>query len=199
MEIGYESEMIEENAVIACPGTKGAYSQKACGELFACPDIMYFRNFEAVFKAVDRGLCDYGILPIENSTCGAVRDVCRLMPHYSFRTVRSVRLRISHDLLAPAGTRLEDIREIISHEQALGQCRNYIRSLGSVKITKTDNTASAARMIAGSGRTDIAAIASRDCADLYGLEVLAADIQLARDNCTRFICIAKKGTADLIV
>ncbi len=179
-----------EKAVVACQGVRGAYSQKACDELFALPDIMYFGDFESIFKAVDQGLCEYGVLPLENSTCGKVREVSELMPRYDLRTVRSVRIDIRHDLMALEGATLDGIREVYSHEQALSQCGRYLSLLG-VKVTTAPNTAAAARLVAESGRTDIAAIASEDCADIYDLKVLASDIQIKDDNQTRFICIAK--------
>lgn len=199
METDYSREncniekAVAEKAVVACQGVRGAYSQKACDELFTLPDIMYFENFESIFKAVDQGLCEYGVLPLENSTCGEVHEVSELLPHYDLRTVRSVRIDIRHDLMALEGATLQGIREVYSHEQALSQCGRYLSSLASrgVKVTTAPNTAAAARLVAESGRTDIAAVASEDCVELYGLRVLASDIQIKDDNQTRFICITK--------
>ena len=178
-------------AVVACQGIEGAYSQIACDKLFPLSQIMYFGRFEGVFRAVEAGMCRYGILPIENSLYGSVTEVYDLMSKYNFHIARSVRIKIDHALLAKKGTALSDIREIVSHEQALGQCADFIKSLGDVRVTVCSNTAEAARAAAESGRNDIAALASPDCASLYGLSVLKTSVQNSDNNHTRFICISK--------
>ncbi len=180
-----------ERATVACQGVEGAYSQYACDKMFAYPSIMYFSGFEDVFKAVDSGLCRYGILPVENSTAGSVNKVYDLMNKYKFYITHSLKLFIGHTLLAPREVKLEDVKEIFSHEQALNQCSDYLAKLG-VKVTVCENTAAAAKMVAESGRTDCAAIGSKDCAELYGLSVLKNGIQNTDNNYTRFICISKK-------
>ncbi len=177
--------------MVACQGVEGAYSQIACEKMFKSPFIMYFKNFEGVFNAIDQGLCQYGILPIENSTAGSVKKVYDLMIQHNFSIVRTFRLKIDHNLLAKKGTRLENIREIYSHEQALNQCADFLAGLKNVKIIPVENTAVAAKMVADSDRTDVAALSSRSCAELYGLECLAASIQDKGNNRTRFICISK--------
>lgn len=177
-------------AVVACQGVEGAYSQHACDKMFAYPSIMYFSGFEDVFKAVDTGLCRYGILPVENSSAGSVNQVYDLMSKYNFYITHSLKLCIEHKLLANSGTSISAIKEIYSHEQALNQCSAFINELG-VKVHKCKNTAEAAKLVAESGRTDIAAIGSKDCAELYGLRVLSGNIQNTQNNYTRFICISK--------
>ena len=107
------------NAMIACQGTEGAYSQLACSRLFKSPMIMYFKSFESVFAAIESGFCQYGILPIENSSAGSVKQVYDLMLRHNFRIVRSCRLKVDHSLLAAPGVKKEDIKEIFSHQQAL--------------------------------------------------------------------------------
>lgn len=179
-------------AEVACQGVEGAYSQIACEKLFSMPNIMYFNSFESVFAAVDQGLCTYGVLPLENSTAGSVNRIYDLMSSYSFSIVRSTRLKVDHNLLAKRGTRLEDVKEIFSHEQAISQCAEYIKKLGNVKVTVCENTAVAAKLVAESPRTDVAALSSRACADLYGLQNLAESVQDKGSNFTRFICISKK-------
>lgn len=178
-------------AVVACQGVEGAYSQQACDKLFALPNIMYFKRFEGVFQAVDSGLCRYGVLPIENSSQGSVTEVYDLMRKYRFSIVRGVRLKIDHRLLANPGTKLENIREVVSHEQAIGQCSEFLKTLQNVKITVCENTAMAAQLVSQSGRNDIAAISAPACAALYGLSILKTDISNSDSNFTRFICIAK--------
>jgi chorismate mutase/prephenate dehydratase len=152
---------------------------------------MYFKRFEGVLQAVDSGLCRYGVLPIENSSYGSVTEVYDLMRKYRFSIVRSVRLKIDHRLLAKPGAKLEDIKEVISHEQAIGQCSEFLKTLKNVKITVCENTAAAAQMVAASDRTDIAAISSPACAALYGLGILKAEVSNSDSNFTRFICVAK--------
>ena len=116
-----------------------------------------------------------------------------MLRHSSFKIVRSTRLKIDHNLVAKKGTKLEDIKEIFSHPQAISQCSAYLEKLGKdVKITPCENTAAAAEAVAQSDRKDVAAIASHSCVALYGLERLAADIQDRSNNYTRFICISKK-------
>lgn len=183
--------LFPEKAVVACQGTEGAYSQAACEKLFALPNIMYFNNFESIFSAVDSGLCRYGILPIENSSVGSVRQVYDLMIKKNFYIVRSVRIQVNHVLLTKNGVKLEDIREIVSHEQALAQCSEYLKNK-NIKITVCENTAFAAKTVAESERKDIAAISSRSCAEMYGLLVADTRIQNTDSNFTRFVCISKK-------
>ncbi len=179
-------------ASVACQGVEGAYSQIACEKLFDVPSIMYFKTFDAVFTAIEQGFCDYGVLPIENSTAGSVNQVYDLMMKHNFHIVRSVRIKVDHSLVAKKGTKKGDIREIFSHEQALNQCAGYLKSLGSgVKITVCENTAEAAKMVAESPRLDIAALSSHNCEGLYGLECIEESVQDKGSNFTRFICISK--------
>ncbi len=178
-------------AVVACQGVEGSYSQHACDKMFAYPSIMYFNGFEDVFKAVDSGLCRYGILPVENSTAGSVNQVYDLMSKYSFYITHSMKLCIEHKLLTNSGTSISSIKEIYSHEQALNQCSAFISQLG-VKAHVCKNTAEAAKIVAESARTDIAAIGAKECAELYGLKILSGNIQNTQNNYTRFICISKE-------
>lgn len=183
--------LFPKGGVIACQGVEGAYSQQACDRLFPEGDIMYFRSFENVFDAVENGLCRYGVLPIENSSNGSVSAVYELMKRKQFHIIRSTRLYVHHQLLALPGTKLEDIREITSHEQAIGQCSAFLHTLPEVTVTSAANTAVAAQAVAASRRHDLAAIASPACAALYGLKPVADNIQNSQNNYTRFICITK--------
>ncbi len=180
-----------KKAVVACQGIEGAYSQQACDKLFSLPSIMYFNRFEGVFQAVQSGMCRYGILPIDNSSFGSVNEVYDLMKKYSFYIARSMKLKLNHCLLAKSGVKLADIKEIYSHEQAIGQCGEFLKGLKDVKVNVCENTAVAAKMVLDSDRSDVAAISSLNCAELYGLEVLSNDIQDSDNNYTRFICISK--------
>ena len=184
-------KLFPQAPMVACQGVEGAYSQIACEKIFKNPFIMYFKNFEAVFTAIEQGMCQYGILPIENSTAGSVKKVYDLMVSHNFSIVRTFRLKVDHNLLVNPGTSLADIKEVYSHEQALNQCSEYLSELKGVNIIPVGNTAIAAEMVASSGRTDVAAISSRSCAELYSLECLASSIQDKGNNRTRFICISK--------
>ena len=179
------------SAAVACQGVEGAYSQLACDRLFKLPNVFYFSNFEAVFSAIEKGLCQYGVIPVENSTAGSVNAVYDLMMRHDFRIVRSLRLKVDHNLLANPGAKLSDIREICSHEQAIAQCSAFLQEHPEITVVRCENTAAAAKRVAQSGRKDVAALSSRSCAELYGLTCLASNIQDQGNNFTRFICISK--------
>ncbi len=184
-------KLFPQAPMVACQGVEGAYSQIACEKIFKTPFIFYFKNFEAVFNAIDQGMCQYGILPIENSTAGSVKKVYDLMIQHNFSIVRTFRLKVDHNLLVNPGTSLSDIKEIYSHEQAISQCGDFLQSLTGVNVIPVANTALAAEMVAQSGRKDVAALSSRACAELYGLDCLASSVQDKGNNRTRFICISK--------
>ncbi len=186
-----QQEIFPQTGLVACQGTEGGNSQQACDRLLPRGSILYVKNFEAVFNAVESGLCRFGVVPIENSSNGSVRAIYDLLQHKKFSIVRSTRLCIRHELLALPGAKMSDIREIYSHEQALGQCSRFLAKLNGVKIIPCDNTAEAARHVAESGDIHYAAIASCPCEALYGLECLNDDIQDSDNNYTRFICIER--------
>ncbi len=177
--------------IVACQGVEGAFSQIACEKIFKNPFIMYFKNFDAVFSAIEQGMCQYGVLPLENSTAGSVKKVYDLMIKHNFSIVRTFRLKVDHNLLANKGAKMNEIKEVYSHEQAINQCSEFLHKLPGVTVIPVANTAVAAEMVAKSGRLDVAAISSRACAELYGLTNLAASIQDKGNNRTRFICISK--------
>lgn len=185
------AKLFPEKARIACQGVEGAYSQIAASKMFKIPSILYFSSFDGVFAAIESGMCEYGVLPIENSTAGSVKRVYDLMVDHNLYVVRSMRVKIDHNLLSKPGTKLSDIGEIFSHEQAIDQCAAFLRTLKDVKVTVCPNTAVAARMVAESERGDVAALSSRDCAELYSLCALANSVQDKSNNYTRFICVAK--------
>lgn len=180
------------SGIIACQGVEGAYSQMAADRLFPRGNLVFFKTFEAVFDAVQSGLCEFGVLPIENSSNGSVRAVYDLIQRKNVSIVKSLRLCISHELLVKPGVTLDEITEIHSHEQALGQCSDFLKSLGDkVKVVPEPNTAMAAEMVAKSPDRGIAAISSSSCAKLYGLDSLHVNMQNSDNNYTRFICITK--------
>ncbi|MCI9352198.1 MAG: bifunctional chorismate mutase/prephenate dehydratase [Lawsonibacter sp.] len=185
------SEVFPQTGMVACQGVEGANSQVACDRLLPRGNIVYVKSFGAVVSAVESGLCKFGVLPIENSSNGSVRAVYQLLQEHDLSVVRSTRLCIRHELLALPGTKLEDITEIYSHEQAIGQCSRFLGGLKDVKVIPCDNTAMAAKMVAKSGNPHAAAISSHPCADLYGLVCVNGSIQDSDNNYTRFICVTK--------
>ncbi len=183
--------LFPSRARVACQGIEGAYSQIASEKFFELPNITYFSNFNAVFSAIEKGLCEYGVLPIENTTAGSVKEVYELMRKHNFKIVRSVRVKVEHNLLAKSGTKLQDVKVVYSHEQAISQCGNFLATLPKgVKIIPVENTAVAAKMVAE--ECNAGAISSIYCAEQYGLNILARNIQDNGNNQTRFICISNK-------
>ncbi|MCL2388414.1 MAG: chorismate mutase [Defluviitaleaceae bacterium] len=203
-KLKYVDEDLPTVTMVACQGVEGSFAELAAERLFRqVPAIQYMKTYDSVFAAIENGFCDYGVLPLENSTAGSVNKVYRVMGNHNFRIVRSIRLKIDHHLVAPKGVKLEDIREVVSHEQALAQCDGYLNKLSKrlseklgkpIEIIQTqyNNTAAAAEMVANSNRRDIAAICSRRCVEQYNLEYLDNDIQDNPNNFTRFICISRK-------
>ncbi|MDO4595732.1 MAG: prephenate dehydratase domain-containing protein [Coriobacteriaceae bacterium] len=177
-------------ASVACQGTEGAFAQQAVQTIFKAPDISFFDSFEGVIKAVESEYCEFGVLPIENSTAGSVRAVYDLLVAHDAHIVRSLRLKVAHALLARPGTELGDIRHVVSHEQALAQCRGYLDAHG-IKASPARNTAIAAREVAASKDPGLAAIASSCCAPLFGLDVVQDEVQDVSNNYTRFIVLSK--------
>ena len=185
-------KLFPQKAMVACQGVEGAYSGIACSKIFKYPTISYFKTWYDVVNAVEKGLCKYGVLPIENSTAGSVNGVYDLMAKHNFHIVKSVRLKINHCLLGNKGANLESIKEVYSHEQAINQCSEFFREHSHIKVHAVENTAVAAKMVVESGRADVAAIASESCKDLYGMVMLSDAIQNKDNNYTRFICISKE-------
>ena len=189
--LAHSPELFPRDAYVACQGVEGAYQQIATDRIFRHANIGYFDTFDAVFRAVEENYADFGVLPIENSTAGSVNQVFDLMMRHNFHIVRTCRLKVDHNLLAKPGCGLGDIRHIYSHEQAINQCGEFLSSLEGVTVHACENTAMASKMVAESERRDVAALASRACARIYGLDVLASSAQDQGNNYTRFACISK--------
>jgi chorismate mutase/prephenate dehydratase len=185
-------KLFPSKAMVACQGVPGAYSGIACEKIFRYPTVSYFKTWHDVVNAVEKGLCKYGVLPIENSTAGSVNNVYDLMAEHNFYIVKSFRLKINHCLLSNKGATIDRIKEIYSHEQAINQCSEFLRRHSEIKVNVCENTAMAAKMVMESGRTDVAAISSENCRDLYSLITLSSNIQNKDNNYTRFICISKE-------
>ncbi|MBP5285469.1 MAG: chorismate mutase [Kiritimatiellae bacterium] len=184
-------ERFPQKAVVAVPGVEGSYAHQAASKMFPIASILNFNGFEKVFEAVESGLCPYGILPLENSAAGSVTAVYDLMRNHSFHIVRALSIKVDHVLLAAKGTKLGDITTVASHPHALAQCSAFLKRHPAMRAEPGPNTAAAAKELSLSGEKGRAVIASRACAELYGLDIVADDICDAQYNHTRFICIAK--------
>ncbi len=174
---------------IACPGTYGSYSEIAAKQISSTADIAFYNTFDDVFEAVINGECDYGILPIQNSTAGSVTQAYALMKRYNFYIVGGTRVKVEHCLAAREETQFEQIERVLSHEQGLMQCSEFLKE-NAFKTKEYVNTALAAEFVKNSDKP-YAAICSEDCADEMGLKVLRRDIGNSSDNYTRFILISK--------
>lgn len=178
------------SATVACQGIRGANSMTAASKFFPVSDVVYVKNFEGVFGAVESGLCEYGVLPIENSTAGSVLEVYDLMRKHKFHIVKTARVRVAHCLAAVQGANLSDIKKVISHPQALMQCDEFIKQSGFT-AQADENTAVSAKRVADGGDKTVAALCSKECAAEYGLKVLKENVQTSDLNFTRFILIQK--------
>ena len=177
--------------VCACQGREGAWSQRAAGQLLNRPDIRFFPRFSQVFEAVSGGEAPFGVLPLENSTAGTVNEVYDLLRRHGCYIAGGVRLAVSHCLAALPGTKIEEVRRVISHEQALRQCRAFLSGQGWETLT-APNTALAARQVAERGERDLAVLASEEAAAANGLEILRHGVTDQSRNFTRFILIAAR-------
>ena len=187
-----KSDRFVPSPAVACQGVEGAYSSLACRKLFEKPPILYFKDFESVFRSVESGLCRYGVLPFENSIHGSVTEVYDRLSKGKVKVAASVKLPIHHALLAADGRTLSDITEVYSHKQAVAQCSDFLAAHRNIKVNICENTAMAAKMVAESDRRDIAAISSESCASLYHLHILGRDLQNSDVNYTMFYCITKE-------
>lgn len=182
---------IPENALkIACQGTAGAYSEAACKKLFGDKPAVFYHAFEDVFNAVESGEADFGILPLENSTIGTISETYDLMSNHRFNICSLIRVEITHCLAAAAGTSAESIRYVYSKTEALSQCSEFIKQNSLIR-REYANTALSAELVANRGDSSIACICSKNCAELYGLEIINDRIADAYPNYTRFICFSK--------
>ena len=195
LALSVSPSLFPRQAHVACQGVEGAYQQIAVDRMFRRSSLSFFSSFDQVFSAVETGAAEFGVLPIENSTAGSVNQVYDLMMQHDFHIVRSCRLKIDHNLLVKPGMSKDDVRIIYSHQQAISQCANYISHIPNCRVHVCENTAKAAEMVSQSDRNDVAALASRSCADLYGLRIAEQSVQDNQNNYTRFACISK----DLII
>lgn len=186
-------EIRTAGARIVYQGVEGAYSHEAAMKYFGQEaDLFHVNTWEEAVKAVEGGTADYAVLPIENSSAGAVSDNYDLLIKYHNYIVAEVMLPVSHALLGVPGSSVEQIRTVFSHPQALMQCSEYLNSHEGWKQISVENTAVAAKKILEEGDVTQAAVASEGAGKRYGLTALETEINYNRDNVTRFIVVAKK-------
>ncbi|MEN3289763.1 MAG: prephenate dehydratase [Bradyrhizobium sp.] len=176
---------------IAFQGEPGANSHIAISEAYPAAEPMPCATFEDALAAISSGEADLGMIPIENSVAGRVADIHHLLPASGLHIIGEWFLPIRHQLMGIKGTSLADIKTVESHVHALGQCRNIIRKLGIKPIVAGD-TAGSARIIAERKDKSAAAIASRLAAEIYGLDILAEDVEDEAHNTTRFVVLARE-------
>ena len=174
-------------------GVEGAYSYAAMREYFQ-DDIESFhvKTWRDAMEAVVEGRADYAVLPIENSTAGIVADIYDLLMEYKLYIVGEQIIRVDHVLLGMPDATVEDIREVCSHPQGLAQCKAFLEEYPSWKKKEVENTAGAAKKVSEVGDKGVAAIASREAGEVFGLKVLAENICREKANSTRFIIVSRK-------
>lgn len=176
---------------VACQGVEGAYSGVTANALFPDSPVRFYKQFEDVFEAVNKGEAKFGVIPVENSTAGSVHESYDLIMKYRFYVVGAYDLKIEHCLCAKADTKYEDITDVYSHPQALSQCNNFLKSFDFTGVNFS-NTAAAAEFVAKSSKSNIAVICSELAAKKYGLKILKRNVQNNNNNRTRFIVISKE-------
>lgn len=185
----YTAPDFENAQKIGCQGTSGANSETAARLIFGDKEITFYKTFEDVFKAVQSGELDYGVLPVHNSTAGSVNSTYDLMAKYSVYTVKEVCVEINHCLASKNNITVDEIDTVYSHPQAISQCCDYLTA-HKLKTAEYGNTATAAEMVSESNE-NIAAICSVECAEKLGLHIIAENIADCSVNRTRFICISR--------
>lgn len=176
---------------IAFQGVAGAHSDMACKIAHPYLHTLPCHTFEDAFDAVIQGKAKYAMIPIENSHAGRVAEIHNLLPNTPLHVIGEYFHRVSHHLMAPKGTKLEQVKQVYSHNQALMQCRATLRTLGMEPVPYPD-TAAAAKFVAETADSSKAALASNIAAELYGLEILKENMQDSNNNRTLFLTFARE-------
>jgi prephenate dehydratase len=184
---------------IAYQGEPGAYSEAAALRFIDHADLQACESFEQVFEAVDQGTATHGVLPVENSIGGSIHRNYDLLLEHDLPIVGEVQLIVTHNLMALPGTRIEDLTRIYSHPQALAQCERFLRALPHVAVEATYDTAGSAKLVKEKQLVGAGAIASERAAQVFGLEILKAEVQDFSDNITRFLVVSRVADPDPLV
>lgn len=190
----FDFSELKDSPTVAYQGIAGAYSEAALMKMFGedCERINC-QTFDDVFRAVERGDADYGVLPLENSHTGSISDVYDLLAENDFYIIGETYVPVEHCLVALDGAEISSIKTVYSHEQGFLQCRDFFKAYPDIEFHPYYNTAISAKLVADSGDKTVAAIASKRTADLYGLTVLAENINKSNVNTTRFAAVSKRG------
>ena len=175
---------------VAYQGEKGAYSEEGAQSLFPDAELAPQSSIRKVFEAVEVGRVDYGLVPIDNSQAGSINETYDLFLKHGLHLVAEAVVRVDHCLLALPGTHVDDLREVMSHPQAIAQCEEFLSAL-DVTVRPEYDTAGAAKQVAEASLPATGAIASRRAGEMYGLDVLAERIQTYPDNHTRFGALSR--------
>ncbi len=183
---------LDENVRVACFGVPGTYAHQATKKVFPNVRPMFYSPFKEVFKAIQNGEADFGVVPIENSSAGSVTAVYDLMLKYRFYIAAAADIEVNHCIAVKKGVRFEDIETIYSHEQALSQCSDFLNARPNIAVKEYISTAQSAKMISEGDDMNAAAICSEDAAEKYGLDIVMRGFQNNPNNTTRFIVVSKK-------
>ncbi len=178
--------------IVAFQGEAGAYSEQAVFNYFGRVETVPCESFDVMFDSVVSGVSDAALAPIENSLAGSIHQNYDLLLRHDLHIVGEYFLRVQHCLIANPGAKMEDIKKAISHPQALGQCAAYLRKRG-IKAEQTYDTAGSVKMLKESGARDVAAIASKRAAELYGMQILKEGIEDNPENYTRFLAVGRES------
>ncbi len=182
--------MISKTNKISFQGDYGANSDMASRDMFPTMEPLPCQTFEDALTAIDNGEADLGMIPIENTIAGRVADIHHLLPESRLHIVGEYFMPIRFQLMVLPGVKKEEIRTVHSHIHALGQCRNIVRANGWKPVIAGD-TAGAAKLVQETGDRSMAALAPRLAADLYGLEIIAENVEDTENNMTRFVVLSR--------
>ncbi len=177
---------------VSFQGEPGAYSEQAVFNYFGKVETVPCESFDVMFDSVVSGVSDAALAPIENSLAGSIHQNYDLLLRHDLHIVGEYFLRVQHCLIANPGVKMEDVKKAISHPQALGQCAAYLRGKG-IKAETVYDTAGSVKMLKESGARDVAAIASKRAAELYGMQILQEGIEDNAENYTRFLAIGRES------
>lgn len=191
-EINYEISEIDVRRKVGFPGVEGAFTEEAAIKFFGSKiNRVPYEEFEDVFKAIESDEVYYGVIPIENSSTGAISETYDLINKYGFYVVGETCLKIEQHLIGVKGSTVEDIKEVYSHPQGIEQSSEFLKNYSSWKLIPFHNTSISAKLIKDLGDKNKAAIASKRAADIYELDIIKKNVNNQKDNNTRFIVISK--------
>ena len=185
---------------IAFQGERGAFSEIAAKKYFSEKvNVSPSYSFDEVFQKVKNGEVNYGVIPIENSLYGSIFETYDLLLKYSLSIIGELNLQINHHLIAAKNFKISQIKKIYSHPQALGQCSNFLNKLKNTKVLPAYDTAGSALLAIQEQNEGVAAITSKEAAEIYNLKILKSNIQNNQENFTRFLIISKKKNQNKIL